>query len=354
MSHLFEDLKIEVSRSPEVALFVRLRENWDTVLKDPPYQDLSLDGVDDEAKLFIVQLKEELGEVSAAKVDYLRDDYRELLELALLFTSEDSPPTFSFKRPGALHKARWMARLIYILKAVLLEDRISDLPRGTITSQAQLPKLRSFAMYTALVYCKWWFQCSVTVDAPLNMLNLMKDSLKYAVVDKAVSDSVIKSLNRHLWYLVPEMIPLALFSLKVTAIQKSEIASKLVSLKPSFRIQVPRSRYGNGFGKPSFPQEVTVSSKLSDFVSEDSWLLFQLLEVEGDFLKLPVSEWLDQEDYLTAAEKANAVNAVNDVAERAVKLGTDFQQAARTESHYQNIIQVVEANRQDMPNLRKI
>ena len=49
----------------------------------------------------------------------------------------------------------------------------------------------------------------------------------------------------------------------------------------------------------------------------------------------------------------SAINVVNDAAERAVKLSSDFLSAARSESHYQNVLQVVEQDRKARPNLRK-
>ena len=44
---------------------------------------------------------------------------------------------------------------------------------------------------------------------------------------------------------------------------------------------------------------------------------------------------------------------VNDFAERAVKLTSDFSKAARGEDHFQNVLQAVCADRQAKPNLRR-
>jgi hypothetical protein len=48
-----------------------------------------------------------------------------------------------------------------------------------------------------------------------------------------------------------------------------------------------------------------------------------------------------------------AINVINDSAERYVKLSTDFLSSARGEEHYQNVLQVVEGDRKEQPNLRK-
>ena len=51
-------------------------------------------------------------------IDVVRDDYREFTQLALVYLdANDSVVTF--QRPCALHKARWMAKLIYTLKIAL-------------------------------------------------------------------------------------------------------------------------------------------------------------------------------------------------------------------------------------------
>jgi hypothetical protein len=52
------------------------------------------------------------------QVEFLRDDYREFTELTLVYLSAYNGE-MTFRRPGALHKARWMAKLIYRLKIAL-------------------------------------------------------------------------------------------------------------------------------------------------------------------------------------------------------------------------------------------
>jgi len=42
-----------------------------------------------------------------------RDDYRELLELAVIFLGGSPPRGISFQYPGAMHHARWMSKAIY-------------------------------------------------------------------------------------------------------------------------------------------------------------------------------------------------------------------------------------------------
>ena len=75
----------------------------------------------------------------------------------------------------------------------------------------------------------------------------------------------------------------------------------------------------------------------------------------------PIRQWLGQTpvsstyQFLTAsARSAAAVNVVNDGAERGIKLATDFVEVAPSDEHFQNVLQVVEKDRKDNPNLRRM
>jgi len=45
-----------------------------------------------------------------------RDDYRELLELTIIYLGGRPSRGMHFMQLGALHRARWMARVIYAIK----------------------------------------------------------------------------------------------------------------------------------------------------------------------------------------------------------------------------------------------
>jgi hypothetical protein len=66
------------------------------------------------------------------------------------------------------------------------------------------------------------------------------------------------------------------------------------------------------------------------------------LQINSSFLHLPVAEWNTNDAYLFSAKNVEAINVVNDAAERGVKLATDFVDTAQSDKHFQNILQVVE------------
>jgi len=59
-----------------------------------------------------------------------RDDYCELLELAIIFLGGTPPRGIRFRYPGTIHRARWMARAIYSIKMWLFRKQYEPLQPG--------------------------------------------------------------------------------------------------------------------------------------------------------------------------------------------------------------------------------
>ena len=101
---------------------------------------------------------------------------------------------------------------------------------------------------------------------------------------------------------------------------------------------------------PSLNEETS----LADVVEVDSWWVMNVLNLS--FLLLvdkDIEQWEKDDAYIESKKTVGLMNVVNDPAERAVKLTADFVGAARGEEHFQNILQVVEANHKERPNLRR-
>ena len=78
LSHVFDDLKIEASKSPKVSLFVRLRNYWDKVshtMADWTRHDASMYNVD--AKSVLNSCRDAALDITRASVEYRREDYQE-------------------------------------------------------------------------------------------------------------------------------------------------------------------------------------------------------------------------------------------------------------------------------------
>ena len=86
--------------------------------------------------------------------------------------------------------------------------------------------------FATTVYSMWEFTCQVTVEAPWNDLSPYKCLLEYKDINAGISASTVKALNRHLWYLTEEMIPLSLFSEIVPTQERQENSTIAVTSGP--------------------------------------------------------------------------------------------------------------------------
>ena len=125
----------------------------------------------------------------------------------------------------------------------------------------------------------------------------------------------MKKLDRHLCYLIGRLVIFSLFSDKVAQNIKIEMAEKLKN--------VPREEIL--MGKPELPR-VYLDSNLFDFVNEESWLLFDLLDIQPEFLMRPYHQWSNDLSYQTIQNIVKQLKVVNEAAEQMVKLGQDYKE----------------------------
>lgn len=90
--------------------------------------------------------------------------------------------------------------------------------------------------------------------------------------------------------------------------------------------------------------------QLKNFVNADSWKFFSILGIDSTFLD--DASWSSRSEYAKASGFLKHLRVTNEAAERGVKLVSDFLGLAKTEGVLQDYLQVVEKNRQDMPNMR--
>ena len=162
--------------------------------------------------------------------DVTRGDYKELIFLTLLYLRYEYTKFTKFQKPGAYHKARWMAKLLYSIKMTLLKKQILDMKISTIT---QMKKIDRFSEFIVYCYVPWWITATITTAAPINDLKLMKILRSYDETDPILAKAAFTALNRHTWYLCEELIPLSLFSCIITNDVKSKIVSKILKYKTS-------------------------------------------------------------------------------------------------------------------------
>ena len=146
-----------------------------------------------------------------------------------------------------------------------------------------------------------------------------------------------------------ELVPLCLFDKAVSFKEKDVISEKLQRFVPCHSAP---TRYGTGYDKPYFGEEISFGTTLADLVGKNSAFFFKALDISPDFLTEPSVDWLSLPSYKEGLEKIKTLAVVNDASERAVKLTDEFLTAAKIESRYQATLHVVSENRKELPNLR--
>lgn len=89
-------------------------------------------------------------------------------------------------------------------------------------------------------------------------------------------------------------------------------------------------------------------------MSVKSTNLFTRLKIDGDFLQKPISTWDEDDGFMEAKSKLLSLRAVNDTAERAVKLMQDFHGLITAkEEQKQFLLRCVQEHRNIYPDCKK-
>ena len=148
------------------------------------------------------------------------------------------------------------------------------------------PKIKDFQQKLCCTMPFWPGNVEERMDQSKKGKDTAERLLQYP--NKTVSASGTKAFSKHTWYLTEELVPLALFSDHVSPEKKTSMTEKLMILTKADSFP---KRHGTGFGKPLLPK-VDKKTELSECVGESSWNLFSVLEINTDFLKCPVGDWV--------------------------------------------------------------
>ncbi|KAL4144007.1 hypothetical protein QTP88_006252 [Uroleucon formosanum] len=293
----------KTTSGPDVPIFKRFQQFWSNVNTKNFEPGIKNDYVE---KL-LHNVSEEIIDFS---ISYLnnrlpREDYRELLELTIIFLGGVPPRGLSFKIPGAIHHARWMAKAIY-----------------------------------------FWFKAPLTSSATLQDLTFLKGLIKYQSVDKSISDIAIKKICGHLWYLSPEAAAFSFFDENVPVESRKKM---ITALNTDFEEEY-RKQY---VLKPN--QVTTILNKsIDDFICSESMELFNRFKINTDFINIDPSSWQNNESYKKAAAIIKNIPVINDVAEQRVKLIGEYNnKITKDESQNQYLLQVVYDYRKTYPDSNK-
>lgn len=120
LSKGYETALKDDSKSPNITLFERFKSKWNEIDVAKKEDIMKLDKVKRaipsmERKQIVEFVRQQITLQNVARKDYL-----EFLQLVLLILGEND--NFHIRVPGALHRARFMARVIFSLKILLLRN----------------------------------------------------------------------------------------------------------------------------------------------------------------------------------------------------------------------------------------
>lgn len=327
------EIKLNASSAPTVSIFERFMKFWPNI-----NQSSFKSGMEDEAVLMqISQAEREQAKKfcnDQLTKSQVRADYKEFLELALIFLGE----RFKFHTPGATSNARWMSKAIYSLKIYVFRDQF------TLTKR-EACGIRDVCIFLIRLYIRVWFGCTNAIAAPLQDLNFIKDTIAYAKTDSKVSEAVIKKMSNHLWYISEKTVALAFFDSKVSFDEKRRMVQRLKSKEPVVNIRNNR----NNINLLEFQKY-----NISDFVSERTKPFFDYFGLSTSFLKDDPSTWETNFEFEEGWSVCKDLPVVNDAAERGVKFIKDYNKIlTNDEEEKEMLLQVVEAYRKKYPSYKK-
>ena len=189
-----------LSSSPDISQFKRFQSTW-KLIDRMKFDSMMANDLESSITSVFSTCKKQVISFCSNKLQSAqpRDDYRELLELTITVLGGCPPRGFKFIRPGAIHRARWMARVIYAIKIFLFRKQFP-------LSRSELNSLKKF---TATVNVTAWFSASSAIAAPAGGLMFLQSLVSYPNSDIAKVTS--QKLSNYLWYLSEDLAGLSLF-----------------------------------------------------------------------------------------------------------------------------------------------
>lgn len=223
LKSVFETKIKQVTSSPDIPIFKKFRDNWKNINTNKI--DLCLDFVNErvsetQVTSLLLYYKTKLNNT------FIRGDYRELVELCVVFLGGDLEQKIKIKPPGAMHQARWMARAIYSLKISLFRSQYK-------LNAKDKEALQDVCLFIVSLYVKPWLESTVAIKAPNQDLSFLKKLKDYEKVDAIISKNAINKFCHHLWYLCEETVILSLFDDEVDNQTKMKMIANLKRSKIS-------------------------------------------------------------------------------------------------------------------------
>lgn len=263
-----------------------------------------------------------------------RSDYVEFLKLIVIFFSPQCD--YEIRAPGAYNRARFMCRIIYVLKMYLYRKQLAP-------TFDEFDAMRRFLLFSVKIYVPYWLKTSSAVKAPNSDLNMLKDMMNLSeAIPNTIRAAMGKMVN-HLWYLSQTLVALSFFDDDVPVDVKLRMVERMNH--PTISEDLNRAELNE-------PQNVQ-NLDLADFVSSATKRFFTITGINSDFLSLHPAEWNNNEQFLEARQRASNLSVVNDAAERSIALFQTYKDRVKKPEQKHYLVQVAEKRRFDYKQKRK-
>ncbi|XP_063974411.1 uncharacterized protein LOC135161076 [Diachasmimorpha longicaudata] len=323
---------------PDVPIFKRFQVQWSSIDKNdfsPGVHDATVkEALNDHMQQMLDFAEAQL------KGDTVRMDYKEFLELVVLFLGGNLPRGNRFRALIGIHHARWMSKSIYSLKIFLFRNQFN------LTSKEK-SGLIDACIFIIMSYQRAWFTASNAVSAPNNDLHLLKRIATNASSSSRVAvklwKAVFAKFVNHLWYLSEELIAFAFFDENVTLDCKRKMCRAIKSSPP---LGDDRKRRRTGIHDLALIPQLSLDS----FVTQNTQKFFEILRIDCNFLESDPVTWEMREDFAKAIKIVKSLQVTNDIAERSVALMSEYNNLlTRDENSKQNLLLIVKEFRELSP-----
>nr|XP_047146815.1 uncharacterized protein LOC124819345 [Hydra vulgaris] len=327
-------LCISPSSSPEIQLFKRFKQFWPNIQTADFYA-----GIQDDAVMAQLDSETRQRTLSYATeqlhTEHPRDDYRELLEITIIFLGGVPPRGVRFMKPGAMHRARFMSRLIYSMKIFIFRNS------GFHLTDCELNGLKDLCVFAVKFYIRGWFSSRLGISAPKNDLLLCKELLASG---NCTSLAALKKLKGHLWYLSEVLVGFSFFDDSISVEDKR----KMVKALDNPGVQEPAKRI-------SLLDQDIGEKEIPDFVTTNTKKFFSALNISTSFFDEDPAIWRDLPAFTEAQTFVGKLRVTNDTAEQGVALIQEYS-GLRTKSEEQTqfILQVVAEHKKKLPEISKV
>ncbi|XP_065640135.1 uncharacterized protein LOC136072753 [Hydra vulgaris] len=222
---------------PKTELFERLKCNWKSILeKKINYDNLKRFDSEKKIKSFLEkQASESLTFLQNCLNNdiFLRNNYKYFIQLAVLWLG-GKVKDFHFRFPMALHHARFMAQgFFYYLTYDILQPQFSNLCPDIISLQER-KLIHEIGLFTALFYVPWFIKAPIPAIAPSLDLKAIDEMIQYSELCLKPAEAVLKSLEKHNWYLNERFVVICLADKCLPVDQLHKLALKLAqTAKPT-------------------------------------------------------------------------------------------------------------------------